>query len=210
MRPPTAIWRGVLVTTLVFAISVLVMVALDSLPKGKAASKPEARSERLLEPKEVQGVPCTTRVWYQPDGKLKSCVLARETAFGTLTLPAGSQVYFDAELRPATVFLPGDTVIEGHLCIGEGHDAMTVFHPNGRLKFCNLRNPETIDGIPCQKSTAWIWMTHHGAATTFHDNGKLSNCLLFADVTIEGQTFKKGKHISLDREGKVVARRGPH
>ena len=195
-------------TAAVFAVSVLVLVGLESLPKGSSTSKPKAHSERLLQPKEIQGVLCTTRAWYKPDGKLSACVLARETAFGTLTLPAGSRVDFDSDRRPGTVFLPRDTVIEGHCCIGEGHDTMTEFHPNGRLKFCNLRQPELIDGIPCQKSTAWIWMTQGGAATTFHDNGKLSSCLLFADVTIEGQTFKKGKHINLDPEGKIIARRG--
>ncbi len=185
------------------------MVALDSLPKGQAESGPETRSERLLQPKDIQGVPCSARVWYRRDHTLESCVLARETTFGTLTLPAGSTVSFDAELRPGIVFLPGETVIEGHRCIGHGHDAMTEFHPNGRLKFCNLRDPETIDGIPCQKSTAWIWMTQHGAATTFHDNGRLSSCLLSADVTIDGRSFRKGTHVNLDPDGKVIARRDP-
>lgn len=206
MRPPAAVWRGVLVTALVFAASVLVIVALDHVPKGQ--TRPEARSERLLQPQDIQGVPCTTIVWYRPDHTLKTCVLARETAFGTLTLPAGSTVSFDAELRPGIVFLPEDTVIEGHRCIGKGHDFMTEFHPNGRLKFCSLRDPETIDGIPCQKSTPWIWMTQGGAATTFHDNGRLSSCLLSADVTIEGKVLGKGTHVYLDSDGKVSARQG--
>ena len=76
MRRLAAVWWGVLMTAAVFAVSVLVLVGLESLPKGSSTSKPKAHSERLLQPKEIQGVLCTTRAWYKPDGKLSACVLA--------------------------------------------------------------------------------------------------------------------------------------
>jgi hypothetical protein len=73
MRRPAAVWWGLLMTAAVFAVSVLVLVGLESLPKGSSTSKPKAHSERLLQPKEIQGVLCTTRAWYKPDGKLSAC-----------------------------------------------------------------------------------------------------------------------------------------
>jgi hypothetical protein len=211
MTARSAVTRGVIVSAVVFSASTLVLVVMAAAPgTGKAAAAAtQSRSEKLDAPHDIEGVPCAKRVSYDAGGRLKTCTLARDWTFvNGLQLPKGSQVSVDAQLRPETVFLPSNTVLDGHLCAGDGsHDAMTNFHPNGRLRFCNLAEPQTIQGIPCQKSTFWIWVTQGGAGTYFHDNGMLKQCLLADDVTIEGRTFKKKQHIALDREGRPAGGR---
>ncbi len=204
MTPTTGLTRAGFISAGVFAACVLLLVALAAAPRG---SEPAARgrSERLDTPREIQGLPCKTRAFFDATGRLTSCTLSRQTTFANgLQLPAGTHVGVDAQQRPDTAFLPANTVLDGHLCVGTGtHDPMTNFHPNGRLRFCNLAEPETIQGIPCQKSSFWIWVTQGGAGTYFHDNGALHRCLLAADVTVEGRTFRKKQHITLDPDGRL-------
>ena len=196
---------GIVVSAVVFAASALALFAMEAAPKP-AAAKVQEKVERLESEREIQGVPCMTRVSYDAEGRLRSCVLARDMTFGNgLTLAQGAQVGFDADLLPNRVFLPANTEFDGHMCIGTGsHDAMTNFHPNGRLRFCNLARIETIGGVPCQQSSFWIWVTQGGSGTYFHDNGALQSCLLADDVTVAGRVFKQKGHIKLDRDGAPI------
>jgi hypothetical protein len=191
------------VTVALFVVSTLALVAMDAAPNARAVAKQAERVERLDAEREIDGVACMTRVSYHPDGRLRSCVLARDTVFPSgLELPTGTQVGFDDQGVPERAFLPANMVLDGHHCIGTGtHDAMTTFHPNGRLRFCNLADVELINGLPCQRSSFWIWITQGGAGTYFHDNGALQSCLLAADVTVGGQVFRKRDHLRLDRDG---------
>jgi len=75
--------------------------------------------------------------------------------------------------------------------------------PDGRIEYCFLVADERIDGIPCRHGSFWGEVTG-GVIVRFHDNGRLAACRLVADVTLAGQTFAKGKRISLDPEGNVV------
>lgn len=206
MTRNTGLARAVFISAAVFAACVLVLVVLAAAPRG---SEPTARgrSERLDAPREIQGLPCMTRAFFDATGRLTSCTLSRQTTVANgLQLPAGTRVGLDAQGRPDTAFLPANTLLDGHMCVGTGtHDPMTNFHPNGRLRFCNLVEPETIQGIPCQKSTFWIWVTQGGAGAYFHDNGALRTCLLSADVTVEGRRFPKGQHITLGPDGRLAA-----
>lgn len=205
MTKRTQLITGIVVSAVVFAVSALALFAMEAAPKP-ATAKTKEKMERLDAPREIQGVPCMTRYSHDDEGKLRSCVLARDMTFGNgLTLAEGSQVGFDADLLPNRVFLPANTEFDGHMCIGTGtHDAMTNFHPNGRLRFCNLARVETIGGVPCQQSSFWIWVTQGGSGTYFHDNGALQSCLLAGDVTVAGRAYKQKDHIKLDRDGTPI------
>jgi hypothetical protein len=196
--------RGVLVAIAVFVASSLVLAAMAASPAAaRKQGKEKERMEPLEAPREIAGVPCRTRASFDAEGRLRSCVLSRDTTFANgLTLPEGTQAGFDEEGRPSRAFLPANTSFDGHLCIGTGtHDAITTFHPNGRLAFCNLARPESIGGVPCQQSSFWTWVTQGGSGTYFHDNGVLKSCLLADDVTVAGRTYRKKEHLALDRNG---------
>jgi len=83
---------------------------------------------------------------------------------------------------------------------GERTKYQACFHPNGWLRFGNLKEPTIIQGVPCEKSTRKIWLTKGPSGIYFHDNGRLKGCRLSRDV----QSFKKHKRIEIDREGNVV------
>lgn len=205
MSDRRAVWKATLVGGLLFASAASLLVALEARGRSAGRRADAGGPGSLAAPREVDGVPCREDVRLSASGKLASCVLDRETAFGAVRLPAGSRVYLDAEGSPKTVFLGADTRIDGHLCRdGHGHDYMTTFHPDGRLAFCNLREDEVIQGVPCSRSSFWIWVTHRGGAgTSFHVDGKLAECLLSADATLGGVTCAKGSRIRLDRDGRV-------
>jgi len=197
---------GVVVSVSMFVVSALVLFAMDAAPRAAVPKSPQQHTERLAGEREIDGVACVTRAWFRADGRLESCTLARATTFANgLSLPAGARVGFDEAMSPEVVFLPADTEFDGHLCAGTGSDAaMTKFHPNGRLKFCNLARVETIDGVSCQRSSFWAWVTQGGSGTYFHDNGALQECLLAVDATVDGRVVKAKQHVRFDRDRRVL------
>ena len=102
-------------------------------------------------------------------------------------------------------FLPRNTMIQGLLCRGDKHRGWeTVFYRNGKLAMAWLARTEEIQGVPCMAASFWTEVFRGKAAVHFYDNGKLERCKLAKDVTIEGHAFKKGEHVSFDREGKLI------
>lgn len=206
-RPRSLGW---IAATAVFLGCTAVLAALSAAPAKATAASTGPRKELLKAPRDIDGVPCAVRAFYDASGRLQTCTLSRDHVFPNgLSLPAGTQVTIDAEGRPSTAFLPGVTTLDGHRCIGDGtHNPMTNFHPNGKLRFCNLAEPQVIQGIPCQRSAFWIWITQGGAGTYFHDNGALRECLLADDVNVAGRTYRRREHITLDRDGQPVTAPG--
>jgi hypothetical protein len=194
-----------LVAATLFLVCVALMVVMSRAKAPQAAQQqgPPGR-ENLDAPREVQGVPCSRYVELAPDGRLTACVLARDHAFGSIALPANTQLSLRPDGSPKNVHLGKDTVLDRHNCLGRGPgEWMTGFHPNGRLEYCFLIADETIDGVPCRHGSFWGEITG-GVIVRFHDNGRLATCRLTADVTLAGQTVTKGKRIALDVEGNVV------
>lgn len=154
----------------------------------------------LAEPTEIEGIPCHKEALMYPDGRLEGCLLSRDAKVAGHAFPAGSWPYFDPPGVLDCVFLAHDYTVQGYLLRGESHHYQTCFHPNGWLKFGNLKDPTDIQGVPCQKSTPGIWLSKGPSGIYFHDNGRLKGCRLSRDV----HSFKKDKWIDIDREGKVV------
>ena len=197
-------WAYVVATVLFLACSGVMLLLAHSRPAKVAQQQTKPGRENLDAPREVQGVPCSGYVQLAPDGHLTSCILSREHAFGTVVLPANTQFYLRQDGSPKDVHLGKDTVLDGHRCLGRGPgEWMTGFHPNGRLQYCFLAADETIDGVPCRHGSFWGEITG-GVIVRFHDNGRLAACRLTADVTLAGQTFKKGKRITLDADGNLA------
>ena len=105
-------------------------------------------------------------------------------------------------------FLPRNTEIQGILCRGDSHRGWeTAFYRNGKLALAWLARTEEIQGVPCMKASFWTEIFGGGAAVHFHDNGRLAKCKLARDAIIQGHTFKKGDHVSFDREGKLILKK---
>lgn len=153
---------------------------------------------------EIQGISCTGSVEYYQGGKLKSCTLGREDTLSGQPLPPGTVVNLTAEGVLDWCFLPQNTMIQGHLCRGSGHNFMTCFHPNGRLKIAWLAEDEVIQGIPCAQYRFMSSLFGGGERTVFDDNGRLRYCRLSEAITLDGKSLKKGAEVRLDKHGKLV------
>jgi hypothetical protein len=197
--PRPYLWAGAL-----FAACVGIMVALANTEPPKKAVRPETTSEELDAPREIQGVPCKGYAALGADGTLLGCILARDHAFGAVTLPANTQIRsFHPNSVPKDMHPGANVSIDGHICIGTGPgNWMAGLHPNGRLAYCFLAQDETINGVPCRHGSFWGEVTG-GVIVRFHDNGSLASCRLAADVTIGGQQLKKGQRVNLDPNGTI-------
>jgi hypothetical protein len=168
---------------------------------GSLATTPEG------EVVEVQGVPCTGVIEYYKDGMLEFSHLAREAALSGQLLPAGTGVHFTPEGVFDWCYLPRDTRLQGHLCLGSGHNFRTGFHPNGKLRMVWLAENEVIDGIPCAKFGYLLAIFHGGAGTYFHENGRLKSANLSQAFTIEGRSFRKNAIVRFDPDGNLIERK---
>ena len=154
----------------------------------------------LAEPTEIDGIPCKEEALLYPDGRLEGCRLSRDAKVAGHLFPAGSWPYFDPPGTLKCVFLKHDFEVQGYLLRGESHYYQTCFHPNGWLRFGNLKEATVIQGVPCEKSTRKIWLSKGPSGVYFHDNGRLKGCRLSRDI----HSFKQHKWIEIDREGNVV------
>lgn len=153
---------------------------------------------------EIQEISCTGSVEYYQGGKLKSCTLGRDDTLSGQPLAAGTVVNLTPEGDLDWCFLQQNTMIQGHLCLGSGHNFMTGFHPNGKLKVAWLAHDEIIQGIPCAKFSFMSRLFGGGERTLFDENGRLRYCRLSQPFTIEGRLFKRGDEVRLDKDGKLV------
>jgi hypothetical protein len=192
-----------------FAVFV-VLGALGLVLVGQISNKEMERNKATAtDPEsiiEIQGVSCREGLRYYENGKLESCILAREDTLFGQTLPLGTRVFYTKEGFLRSCFLPVNTKIEGILCRGRGHDWSTGFHDNGRLETAWLAEDQEIQGIVCKKATFWTEVFGGSAMTTFYDNGQLKRCLLAKDVTVDGHSFEEGDHIDFYQNGKLAVK----
>ena len=154
-----------------------------------------------------QDVSCTGQPEYYENFNLEYCILSREDTLSGQPLPAGTEVHF-TEDGVNWCFLQKDTIIQGHLCRGKGHNFMTSFHPNGQLRTAWLAIDEVMQGIPCSKFRflSAVFAGIHGkpCQTSFYENGQLRYCELSKNMTIQGKSYKKGDAVRFNTNGTLV------
>jgi hypothetical protein len=145
------------------------------------AQAPERR--KLQHGTMVDSYPCAKGyAWFYANQKLKSCTLAVEIPFGSVTVPAGSIIDLTPEGKPALVQMSRAAVLNGFHCqggslLGPSEGAVVAFYPDGRLRELFLSEDQTIDGVPC---------AHGGLVSTLHGDpsvqldpdGHLKSCRL--------------------------------
>jgi len=169
------------------------------------ASNDSVRKE-LKSPEEIQGYACAPGyAWLFNDGRLASCTVSRETAFGEITIPAGSEIFLTAEGHPRSVFLAHDSRVSGYLCRGGKRAWSTALYPSGKLKTCWLADDAVVDGLPCMRAGFVADVFGGGAETDFREGGRLKGCKLSRDFTPGDRFFHRGDHIRLDAGGKLIS-----
>ena len=188
----------------ILTFSFLIIALCENCRDTGSGSK--KTDETFVQPTDVQGVSCSYVVYYD-DGKMKSCVLAREDTLSGQSLPLGTIVFFSRDGVMESCFLQRDTEIQGHLCKGRSDNWSTAFHPNGELKLAWLAKDEIIQDVPCASVSFWKDAFGSGAGTYFFADGKLRGCKLAQDATVGGLSFRKGDHVAFEENGKVKAGR---
>ena len=158
---------------------------------------------------EIEGVPCAAgSVWYHANGRLCRCTLSRDATVRGAPLPAGSSVAFNEDGAHDYVFLPRSTEVQGLTCRGSGHNFMTTFHPDGRLRLCWLEQDTVIQDVPCAAFSVWSdAVRRRVSGVHLHPNGRLAECRLSRTITQDGTRLERNTRIRLDESGHLVRSR---
>lgn len=107
----------------------------------------------LVEASELQDLPCRGWVHFHSDGSLRSVELARDATLQGRDIPAGTRVFFDEQGRLDFCWLARTTSFDGVPCRGGWGKTTTAFHPNGALEAAYPPEDIEIQGIPCEASS---------------------------------------------------------
>ena len=179
--------------TMSWLVVVLVVVAggCGVTQPGTAQSRPVPHRTKLKQDTEIQGTPCAKGyAWLYADGKLESCVVSKEFAFGEAKLPVGSILALEWTGAPNYAMLQHNSEIAGVKCsggnwlLGPSEGAMTVFYPSGKLEQCWLAGDQSVQGVPCM-TAGFIGLfgdgARRGGGAKFYESGKLESCTLGKD-----------------------------
>jgi len=167
-------------------------------PIGRAGTESQTYRKKLDQPVEIQSYPCAKGyAWFFADGKLSSCTVSRDAAFGEATIPAGSWITLLPDGRPRIAQMKQDTKVAGVTCmggswLGPSEGAMTAFYPSGKLEGCYLAGNQTVQGVPCMNGG--IFGDGLGTGVGFYENGRLKSCKLTEDFGSQhkGERFVQG------------------
>jgi hypothetical protein len=105
-----------------------------------------------------QPLPEGTEVLFTPGGKVWNYLLGRDATICGLPLPAKSRV-FGADMFGRIRFWPSrDILIQGHLCKAVDDGIGHYMYRDGRLCAIWLKQDEVIDGVPCTSSASMVAM----------------------------------------------------
>jgi hypothetical protein len=183
-------------------LALFIIVAGEVMGEEPALDKPD-------EVIEVMGLACIGAEYrHYVDGTPQFCRLAREGTLSGQLFAATTVMHFTREGVFDWCFLPEDTQIQGISCRGGGHNFMTEFHPNGKLRRAYLAEDQIIQSIPCSKFrslSATFWPIHgKKGGTDFFSNGRLSSCELSEATEIESLRFNRRDEVRFDADGKLM------
>jgi len=179
-------------------------VAILFLAGHSFAGEPQKYRKHLDQATEIQGYRCAKGyAWFHSDGRLDSCTLDAQTAFGDALAPAGSWIRLTADGKPLYLGLARNTRILDFVCQGGGalgpqEGFTTVFYPSGWLKLCWLAGDQDVQGVPCRGAGGFFTAVTHGGrnpSAQFNEDGTLERCTLSKDFggAKSGQEFVKAR-----------------
>jgi hypothetical protein len=180
------------------ALTALVMIAAHSqridaqpVPAGSLVRRTLATDTT------IDGVPCARSsrapAEFHLNGRLAGCALSREHVVGTHRFGTGTWLDSNDHGTLWGAWLEHDTLLDGHLCRGEGYKKWSVsFHPNGRLAGCYLTKDTVVEGVPCMAGTFLREIRGGGrTALRLDDKGGLARCQAARDTTLNGRVIRK-------------------
>jgi len=154
------------------------------------AGDPQTYRRHLDRATEIQGYPCAKGyAWFHSDGRLDSCTLDAQSAFGVALAPAGSWIRLTPDGKPLYLGLARNTRILDSVCVGGGalgpqEGFTTAFYPSGKLRLCWLAGDQVVQGVPCRGAGGFFTAVTHGGrnpTAKFGEDGTLQSCTLSKD-----------------------------
>jgi len=148
----------------------------------------------------IQDFPCEKGwIHFKEDWQLKSFQLSKKFTYNKTPLPAQTWIHLPHHEKQIgyVCSLPHDYEIQGYSCGGSGgyKGTHTGFYKNGRLRSFFPPEDVTVDGVPCE-ATPFV-------NVNLYESGHIKSCKLAEEYQVDGLTFKKGKTIEFDENGKV-------
>lgn len=149
-----------------------------------SASGQAPERKKLHQGEMIQGYPCVKGyAWFYVTQKLKSCTVAVEIPFGTVTIPAGSVITLTPDGKPAIVQMSHDTVLnglhaQGGSLLGASEGPMVVFYADGKLRELFLSEDQSVDGVPCARSSIKMSALRKDTSVQLDQEGHLRACML--------------------------------
>ena len=101
---------------------------------------------------EVEGYSCKNWIGFSREGRLAQFQLAEDREIQGILIPENSTVFLNPDGRLASCWLSRNTKIQDILCDGGIMKVTTVFHTNGMIACCFLAKSALIQNIPCEAS----------------------------------------------------------
>lgn len=159
-----------------------ILLGIVASAVSASAQAPERR--KLHHGAMVDSYPCAKGyAWFYANQKLKSCTVAVEIPFGSVTIPAGSIIDLTPEGKPALVQMSHETLLNGYRCqggslLGAGEGPVVAFYPDGKLREFFLAADQTIDGVPCAHGGLVTSTLHGDPSVQLDPDGHLKSCRL--------------------------------
>ncbi len=172
----------------------LILLGMALAAVSASAQVPERR--KLSQGSMIQNYPCAKGwAWFYADQKLKSCTVAVEIPFGSITIPPGSIIDLATDGKPLLVQLSHDTVVSGYHAqggslLGASEGPVVAFYTDGKVRQFFLAGDQTVDGVPCAHGGLVSSTLHGDPGVVLYQDGHLKSCRLSTDFG--GQ--KKGDH----------------
>jgi len=153
------------------------------LTAGCEGSGPEDLAQDAF----VQGYPCAKgHAWFYDGGRLRSCTLSRDAAFGQARVEKGSIIFLREDGTPLRADLLHASTVAGVRCAGAGllgpqEGSVTEFYPDGHMKLCFLPEDATVQGVPCARGGFWKATFSHEYPVELDEHGRLMSCGLARD-----------------------------
>ena len=146
---------------------------------------------------------------YHANGSLKHATLAATALIQGTVYPKGTDVEFSTRGTLQLVALPIRLHIQGKLFAPHAHTNLysnhhIYFHANGKVMSGALAEPQTIDGVSCEKLTLEESSEYSSTlivGVSFHPNGRLATARLAAPLGVGRIVCARGTDIAFHDNG---------
>jgi hypothetical protein len=133
------------------------------------------------------------------------CTLVHDDTIFGRTLPAGSNVRYDAHGTLRYFVVHRATTFDGMPLAGTSDGPHHELYADGRPQRLWLAAAHPVQGVPCRAVSVWREIVGRSSVVVFHPNGRLRQCRLARRTNIQGRDLPSGALVIFDSAGTLLA-----